>query len=108
MMGEPKYIQLKQEIHSWLVSGRFIKEGKIPSEKEIAEIFHTSRKTVRHALGILDKEGFLHKVKGKGTFVSHLSCRNEIQTKTIGFLTSNIMNVNFPGIIKGVEETLRN
>ncbi|WP_237389571.1 GntR family transcriptional regulator [Bacillus sp. USDA818B3_A] len=54
-MEKPKYIQLKQEIQSWLVTGQFIKAGRIPSEKEIAEQFHISRHTVRHALGVLDK-----------------------------------------------------
>jgi GntR family transcriptional regulator, arabinose operon transcriptional repressor len=107
-MKEPKYIQLKQEIQSWLVSGRFMKEGRIPSEKEIAEQFHISRHTVRHAIGMLDKEGLLHRVRGKGTFVTQLTRRNKIGTKIIGFLTTNILNDTFPSTIKGVEKTLRN
>lgn len=42
---------------------------KLPSEHEIAEEYATSRETVRKALHLLAQNGYIHKVRGKGSFV---------------------------------------
>ncbi len=42
----------------------------IPTEKELCEQFQVSRPTVRAALSILVNQGYLERVKGKGSFVS--------------------------------------
>ncbi|AIQ12524.1 trehalose operon repressor [Paenibacillus durus] len=46
--------------------------AKIPSESELAETYGASRETVRKALGLLSQNGYIHKVKGKGSFVLDL------------------------------------
>lgn len=43
---------------------------QILSEREICDIYDVSRTTVRQALDHLEKEGYIYKVHGKGTFVS--------------------------------------
>ena len=43
---------------------------QILSEREICDIYDVSRTTVRQALDQLEKEGYIYKVHGKGTFVS--------------------------------------
>ncbi|GAB6169117.1 GntR family transcriptional regulator [Clostridium carnis] len=43
---------------------------QILSEREICEIYNVSRTTVRQALVELEKDGYIYKVHGKGTFVS--------------------------------------
>lgn len=42
----------------------------IPTEKELCEQFQVSRPTMRSALSILVNQGYLERVKGKGSFVS--------------------------------------
>ncbi|GGO01319.1 trehalose operon repressor [Saccharibacillus kuerlensis] len=42
---------------------------KLPSENEIAEEYATSRETVRKALHLLSQNGYIHKIRGKGSFV---------------------------------------
>lgn len=42
---------------------------KLPSEHEIAEEYGTSRETVRKALHLLSQNGYIHKIRGKGSFV---------------------------------------
>ena len=44
-------------------------ESRIPSEPELAQLFDASRETVRKALGVLEAEGLLYRIHGKGTFV---------------------------------------
>ncbi|QST01970.1 trehalose operon repressor [Pontibacillus sp. ALD_SL1] len=46
------------------------KEGQtLPSENELAETFGTSRETIRKALNLLSQNGFIQKVRGKGSVV---------------------------------------
>lgn len=48
-----------------------IKENEqIPSERDICEKYDVSRSTVRQAINELEKEGYIYKIHGKGTFVA--------------------------------------
>ncbi len=67
----PLYFQLKELIMEEIQNGRYPKESAIPTEKEISEFFQISRTTVRQAISELVQEGWLYRVKSKGTFVSH-------------------------------------
>ncbi len=42
----------------------------LPSENELASTYQVSRATVRQALSLLEREGLVHKAKGKGTYIS--------------------------------------
>jgi GntR family transcriptional regulator, arabinose operon transcriptional repressor len=103
----PKYLQLKQEILSWILSGKLHPDEKIPTEHEIANQFQLSRHTVRQALGELEKEGWLYKIQGSGTFVSRPKQSDKVSIKTVGILTTYISDYIFPHIVRGAEETLR-
>ena len=49
-----------------------MKEGdKIPSERQLCEIYNISRTTVRNAINDLEHAGHLERIQGKGTFVSN-------------------------------------
>lgn len=48
----------------------WIQGHMIPSEKELCDQFSVSRPTVRAALSVLVNQGYLERVKGKGSFVS--------------------------------------
>ena len=102
----PKYIQLKQEILRWLQEGKYKPEERIPSENEIAERFGVSRQTVRQTLGELEAEGWLQRMRGKGTFVSPLRPGNR-DGKRIGMLTTYISDYIFPHIVRGAEAVVR-
>jgi GntR family transcriptional regulator len=66
----PLYYQLKKQI-LLLIESREIKEGELlPPENDLCKILNISRPTVRQALAELVNEGYLHRYKGKGTFVS--------------------------------------
>jgi len=63
------YYQLKEELRRKILSNEWTEGSKIPSEKEICEIFDVSRITVRKAIDELQDESYLVKKQGRGTFV---------------------------------------
>lgn len=103
----PKYMQLKQEILSWLHTGKLKPNDRMPSENEIAEQFGMSRQTVRQTFGELEKEGWLYRMQGKGTFVSTPQTQKSRDVQTIGILTTYISDYIFPHIVRGAEAALR-
>ncbi len=44
-------------------------EDRLPSEPDLVKLFDASRETVRKALGMLEAEGLIYRMHGKGTFV---------------------------------------
>ncbi len=73
------YIQIYNQVHSAIVSGRFKVGDKLPSEKELCQIFNVSRVPVREALCALELNGLVDSVQGGGVYVKELpSTENEI------------------------------
>jgi GntR family transcriptional regulator of arabinose operon len=103
----PKYLQLKKEILSWLHAGKLKPDDQMPTEQTIAEQFQVSRQTVRQTFGELEQEGWLHRVQGKGTFVSVPAGGKSAQVQTIGIITTYISDYIFPHIVRGAEAALR-
>lgn len=103
----PKYIVLKNELLSWFESGRLQAGKQVPSEHEIADQFGVSRQTVRQTFGELEKEGWLERIQGKGTFARNPERRESEQVKTIGIITTYISDYIFPHIVRGAEAELR-
>lgn len=66
----PLYFQLKELILSEIKSGNYEIGSLIPTENELSEMFDISRTTVRQAITELVQEGWLYRIKSKGTFVA--------------------------------------
>lgn len=98
---------LKNELLSWFEAGRLETGKQVPSEHEIAEQFGVSRQTVRQAFGELEKEGWLERIQGKGTFARNPKRRESEKVKTIGIITTYISDYIFPHIVRGAEAELR-
>lgn len=103
----PKYMQLKQELLGWLESGKLQTGKQFPSENELAEQFGLSRQTVRQTFAELEREGWLERIQGKGTFARNPQRREGEQVKTIGIITTYISDYIFPHIVRGAEAELR-
>src|SRR5438067_11045775 len=67
--GPPKYFQISRKIVAMIQRGSLTPGRPVPSENEIIEKYHVSNTTARKALHELEKEGWVMRVKGKGTFV---------------------------------------
>lgn len=81
----PLYFQLKELIVAAIKDGTYKKDSPIPTEKEFSEIFGISRTTVRQAITELVKEGWLYRVKSKGTFVSTPKINQDFISKLVTF-----------------------
>ena len=66
--AEPLYIQLAYIIREDIQNGKYNAEQRIPTEKELSEIYSVSRITIRSALEILVKEGLLMRMSGIYSF----------------------------------------
>lgn len=65
----PLYCQL-MEIIMKEIETKLKVDDQLPSEREFCERYDLSRSTVRQAFLELEKEGYIYKIHGKGTFVS--------------------------------------
>ena len=66
----PLYYQLMDIIIEMIEEGKLYENDQLPSERELCKNFDISRSTVRQAIQELEKEGYIYRVHGKGTFVS--------------------------------------
>jgi len=66
----PKYYQLASIIRQQVEDGRFNAHEPIPSERQLEQQYNLSRPTVRQAIDLLERQGYLYRIRGKGTFVS--------------------------------------
>ncbi|MCQ4085374.1 trehalose operon repressor [Saccharibacillus sp. JS10] len=68
-MNKNIFSQIYSDYTQQIESGALKPGTKLPSENEIAEAHETSRETVRKALHLLSQNGYIHKIRGKGSYV---------------------------------------
>lgn len=66
----PLYHQLKQLLAARIQRGEWQPGDLVPGEHELQDTFHLSRTTVRQAMQELEREGFVTRHRGRGTFVA--------------------------------------
>lgn len=79
---KPIYQKIEDYITSNIKSSQYAKGMMIPSEEEFCKLFNTSRMTVRKSLDSLVSKGYLHKVQGRGTFVSQFNFEKTMNSIT--------------------------
>ncbi|MGW8115142.1 GntR family transcriptional regulator [Caproicibacterium sp. NSD3] len=102
MNSQKKYIQLYSHITDTIKSGGYISGDKLPTELELAETYGVSRQTVRQALEKLEKDGFISKVQGSGSYITDSAAIIK-QTMRIAVITTYISTYIFPSILRGIE-----
>jgi len=90
-----------------LMESEELKPGdKLPSENELTEKFGISRQTVRKAIGLLEEEGAVRRVRGSGTYVSFDRRENLEGRNRIAVVTTYVDSYIFPKTIQGIERVL--
>jgi GntR family transcriptional regulator len=81
---KPLYLKLSEEILEKYEHLSYY--SPLPGERELCEIFHTSRPTIRKAVDVLEREGKIVRLQGKGTFFVGKDSHMDHQMNTvIGF-----------------------
>ena len=66
----PRYSQLANILRERISSGELTARRPIPSERQLEKDYSVSRTTIRQAIDLLVRQGFLYREHGRGTFVS--------------------------------------
>lgn len=68
---KPKYIVLRDELRRMILSGELPTDAKLPSQRALMVMAGVSRNTVMEAYGLLEDDGLVEVVPGKGVFVQN-------------------------------------
>jgi GntR family transcriptional regulator len=81
----PLYYQLEQQLLERIKKRELRIGSRLPSEEELIAQSGLSRFTVRQALQELEKEGWVSRIRGKGTFVSEGKVPLSVAWQLLGF-----------------------
>ena len=65
----PAYAQMANGLRSAISSGEFPPGSRLPAESALAKAHGVSAMTARQAVSVLEEEGLVRRMQGKGTFV---------------------------------------
>lgn len=105
MREKAKYVQLFEQLKGEIVQGTYENGQRLPGENELAEQYGMSRQTVRQALSLLEREHYIQRKQGSGTYVSRAEPRRR-RTWNVGVVTTTISEYIFPSILRGIEGEL--
>lgn len=103
---QTKYQELIEYIRGLIEDGSLKPGDKLFSENELVTMFRVSRQTVRRAIGILEEEGLLRRIKGSGTYVGDDRQENLRKRNRIAVVTTYVDSYIFPKTIQGIEKVL--
>jgi GntR family transcriptional regulator len=92
----PRYYQLANILRELISKGELEARHRIPSERQLEKSYSVSRTTIRQAIDMLVRQGYLYREHGRGTFVSP----HKLQ-KGISELTSFTEDMKGRGIVPG-------
>lgn len=101
-----KYQSLKDYLIGKISSGEYQSGFQVASEPELCRKFNLSRNTTRQALQELEQEGYVYRVRGKGTFVRDNTPK---QSRKIALLIYDTAYMTYPvtaKLIRGIDEVL--
>lgn len=106
-MKVSKYRQVTDWIQKRIADGELSEGDKLESENDISAAFGISRQTVRHALGLLEQQGVLTRVRGSGTFVKkNTPSAQKPFSKIVTIMTTYADGYIFPRILRVMVEKL--
>jgi DNA-binding LacI/PurR family transcriptional regulator len=112
-----KYQRIIGELKRQILEGALRPHGKVPSTKQLQEIYGVSSITAIRALRDLTAEGVIYQKPGVGSFVTDRGIElagsahgsplaDTVRTRLIGLVFSQILDSFYPEVIDGIEEVL--
>lgn len=71
MKNVAKYILIANKLRQSILEKEYDINEKLPNEENIAKMYNVSRITVRKALEELEKENYIYKIQGSGSYVKN-------------------------------------
>jgi LacI family transcriptional regulator len=68
---EPLYLKIYNELKKRIIGGFYASDGMFPSERELKKEFSVSHLTIRKAMGMLVRDGYIRRKSGVGTKLIH-------------------------------------
>ena len=110
--NEHLYEMIYSDIIESIKSGKYKVGDQLPTENDLAKNYDVSRITTKKALEMLVDDGYVRRIRGKGSFVTkaidktddeveqQVHCNNNL----IGFILSDYSDVYATDILKGIED----
>lgn len=70
---KPLYVSVYDKLFKLIMDGIFPSGSKLPTEPELAKMLGVSRMTLRQALTLLQDDGLVNSIHGKGNFITKAS-----------------------------------
>jgi len=70
MAKDFKYLSFYNEVKRKIISKEYLEGNMLPSESQFMAKYSISRITVRNALALLEQEGYVYRIQGKGCYVA--------------------------------------
>jgi len=67
---EPLYKQIYDQLRKDIQAGKYKSSQRLPTEKELCQMYHVSRITSKKALNMLAEENLVIRIKGKGSYIN--------------------------------------
>ncbi len=110
MINTPKYTDIVEWTISQISSKAFKPNDRFLSETELGEKFGFSRQTVRRALEVLEQQGHITRIQGRGTYIADARLRKASihggRSRTVGVISTYLDNYIFPSIVRSIEGVL--
>lgn len=83
---ELRYVAVYNKLFKMISEGTFPDDSRLPSEPELAKDLGVSRTTLRQALALLQDDGLIKNIRGKGNFIIKTHNTKKIGLEKIGNL----------------------
>lgn len=68
--NDKQYLKITNKLLEYIAAGALKSGDKLPSERELCDVFNTTRTTVRESLSLLEANGLIHRQDRRGWFVT--------------------------------------
>lgn len=78
------YVTVYDKLFKMIAEGTFEENSRLPSEPELAKRLGISRSTLRQSLSLLQDDGLIKNIRGKGNFITKKNIPNKNGLEKIG------------------------
>lgn len=103
----PLYQVMKSDLTRMISGGQLAPGSRVPSESELIARYKVSNTTARRCLDDLEQQGYLKRIRGKGTFVSDLA--SLLQQRQVAVLIRDFHTLSHPlvsRVLSTIEQTV--